>query len=236
MHVLFFYNDLSVHRPPGRWPFCPTGALYIKFVTFHNRRKGAFRIITFQDNNLVNALPVTINQALAHWRKCRWDTVVGLYTKGRASSAIERGKPFGESSRDNFKESLQLHRNEKMSDLKKICSLKFPTTFFSRRLKISSLQVSCHHPKFDFYISTKSLQVQQANSCNLSFIIHSTFSQHLSVSTPLSRFKIYNYNCTIILPFYNCKLHCTTAEIVISCTLKYGLESSAIFVKKTRPV
>src|SRR6218665_2247495 len=61
-------------------------------------------------------------------------------------------------------------------------------------------------------------------SSNLSFIIQSTFSQNFSVFTLLfhsgtSKFTI----TTAQLPFYNCKLHFTTAEIVISCTLKYAL-------------
>src|SRR6218665_844629 len=122
-------------------------------------------------------------------------------------------------SRAYFKESLQLHRNEKMSDLKKICiiSLKFPTTF-----SVISLT---------FTFSTiihKSLQAQLHRHI-LSFLIHSTFSQHFSVSTTLFHSRTSKFTTTTAqLPFYNCKLHFTTAEIGISCTLKYALTVSII--------
>ena len=55
------------------------------------------------------------------------------------------------------------------------------------------------------------------------------FCHFLKISrfTPLfrlSHLQSYNFNCTIHpLVLYNCKFHFTTAEIVISCTLKYAL-------------
>jgi len=59
------------------------------------------------------------------------------------------------------------------------------------------------------------------------FIIHSTFSQHFSVFTPLFHSRTSKFTTTTAqFPFYNCKLHFRTAEIVISCTLKYALALS----------
>jgi|SRR6218665_1868477 len=73
----------------------------------------------------------------------------------------------------------------------------------------------------------KTLQVQlntQAISSDLFFIIHSTFSKNFSVFTPLFHPRTSKFTTTTAqLPFYNCKLHFTTAEIVIGCTLKYAL-------------
>jgi len=37
------------------------------------------------------------------------------------------------------------------------------------------------------------------------------------------------------LPFYNCKLHFTAAEIVISCTLKYALLDTMPFQCRLKP-
>ena len=66
----------------------------------------------------------------------------------------------------------------------------------------------------------------QAISSYLSFIIHSTFSQHFSIFTPLFHTPTSKFTTTTAqLPFYNCKLHFITAEIIISRTLKYALLS-----------
>jgi len=74
-----------------------------------------------------------------------------------------------------------------------------------------------------FYISTiqnAASTTAQAISSDLSFIIHWTFSQHFAIfHFRTSKFTI----TTAQFPFYNCKLHFTAAEIVISCTLKYAL-------------
>ena len=75
----------------------------------------------------------------------------------------------------------------------------------------------------DVYISTthKSLQVQLHKLFLVTFL--SSFNQRfLNIFRyRTSKFTSYNYSCTIAI--YNCKLHFTTAEIVISCTLKYAL-------------
>src|SRR6218665_719947 len=56
------------------------------------------------------------------------------------------------------------------------------------------------------------------------FIVNSKCSQHFSVFTPLFHSRTSKFTTTTAqLPFYNFKLHFTTAEIVISCTLKYAL-------------
>ena len=50
----------------------------------------------------------------------------------------------------------------------------------------------------------------------------SSFPQHFSLFSPLFDPHTYNYNCTIhLLQLHNS--HFTTAQIVISCTLKYAL-------------
>ena len=95
-----------------------------------------------------------------------------------------------------------------------ISSPKFSEDFF---IVISSI----------FYISTiqnAAGTTAQAISSDLCFI-HSTFSLNFPVFTPLfhSRTSKSTTTTTAQLPFYNCELHFTTAEIVISCTLKYAL-------------
>src|SRR6218665_1326843 len=115
-----------------------------------------------------------------------------------------------------FKESLQLQRNEKFltSSSKHFLSSpfhlqKFLTAIFSHFLA--------------FYIST----VQNGPFTTAEAISFSSFTQlnisstffgfHLSF--PLSHFQIYNCNCTVAILL----LQITTAEIVISCALKYAL-------------
>ena len=64
----------------------------------------------------------------------------------------------------------------------------------------------------------------QAISSNLSFIIQSTFFSTFfgfHPSFPLSHFQIYNYNC--IIAILQLQITFITAEIIISCTLKYAL-------------
>src|SRR6218665_2568365 len=64
----------------------------------------------------------------------------------------------------------------------------------------------------------------QSISSDLSCIIH---SQNLPLFTLLFHSCNSKFTTTTAqLPFYNCKLHFTTAEIVISCSLKYALLKS----------
>src|SRR6218665_2198697 len=57
------------------------------------------------------------------------------------------------------------------------------------------------------------------------FIIRSTFSQHSSLFTPLFQSRTSKFTTTTALPFYICKLHFTTAEIVISTFSALGLRN-----------
>ena len=65
----------------------------------------------------------------------------------------------GLKTRSYFKESLQLRRNENMSDLKNnlynLISLKFPTTFFSRCFFHHSLNVSQNFSVFTFLLHSR---------------------------------------------------------------------------------
>src|SRR6218665_1675613 len=76
-------------------------------------------------------------------------------------------------------------------------------------------------PPFLMFQPFQTLQVQLHKQ--LFYIVRSqnfTLYTILFYAFPLFQFKIYNYNCTIpILQL----LHFTTAQIVISCTLKYAL-------------
>ena len=72
----------------------------------------------------------------------------------------------------------------------------------------------------------KLLQVQLHKQFLITFLssFNQRFSQKFSVFTPLFHSRTSKFTTTTAqLPFYNCKLHFTTAEIVISCTLKYAL-------------
>src|SRR6218665_3194863 len=76
-----------------------------------------------------------------------------------------------------------------------------------------------------FYVSTMQnaadkLTTAQTISSDLSCIIHSA---NFQVFTPLFHSHISKFTTTTAqLPYYNCKLHFTTAEIVISGTLIYA--------------
>src|SRR6218665_2195636 len=71
--------------------------------------------------------------------------------------------------------------------------------------------------------SFQTVQVQLHNKqLFASFILEiSRFSPFFSTLSPCSSSKF--TTTTAQFPFYNCKLHFTTAQIVISCTLKYAL-------------
>src|SRR6218665_2461291 len=115
-------------------------------------------------------------------------------------------------SRAYFKESSQLRRNEKMSDLKISDDLFLPFLVIYSIFTFQPLTTRCR------YNHTRAI------SSSLSFIIQSTFSKHFSVFTPLFHSRTSKFTTTTAqLPFYNCKLHFTISEIVISCTLKYAL-------------
>src|SRR6218665_1004661 len=68
----------------------------------------------------------------------------------------------------------------------------------------------------------QTLQYNCTNQLFASFILKiSRFSAFFSTFVHCSSSKF--TTTTAQFPFYNCKLHFTTAQIVISCTLKYAL-------------
>src|SRR6218665_615881 len=74
------------------------------------------------------------------------------------------------------------------------------------------------------------LQLHKSTFC----IIHSqdfTLFSIIFYAFPLSSSKF--TTTTAQFPFYNCKLHFTTAQIVISCTLKYALLKTSL-IKSNR--
>ena len=90
-----------------------------------------------------------------------------------------------------------------------------------------TLQVQLHTPQTTFlnFFTSFILKISRFTPF-LSTLFHSSSSK--STTT------------TAQFPFYNCKLHFTTAQIVISCTLKYALgkymlliENSLNFFKET---
>jgi len=137
-----------------------------------------------------------------------------------------------------FKESLQLQRNDKFLTSKKFSS--FPLKFFfplfspwPKIYKISSISLSFFHffyqqnfwrpffSHFLHFLQNAAGTTAQPISSDLSCIIH---SQNLPLFTPLFHSCSSKFTTTTAqFPFYDCKLHFTTAEIVISCTLKYAL-------------
>ena len=121
-----------------------------------------------------------------------------------------------------FKESLQL---QKFLISEKFHWPKFLTTFFLF-LVISSIP----------YISS----IQNAAS---SLQLHSQFLLTFiaSLILKISRFSVFHPSFTLFFTskfttttaqftVYNCKLHFTTAEIVISCTLKYALGHNYTYI------
>src|SRR6218665_1436782 len=67
-----------------------------------------------------------------------------------------------------------------------------------------------------------------------------SFTQHFLFFSPLFHPQTYKVTTTTAQStFYNCKLHFTTAEIVIGCTLKYALSCGSRIIKvkvKAEPV
>ena len=102
--------------------------------------------------------------------------------------------------------------------------MKIPNDLFSRSLKIVSLPFHLSKFLMTFFLVICSIFTFQPLTNHCRYNIQSTFSQHFSVFTPLFHSRTSKFTTTTAqLPFYNCKLHFTTAEIVISCTLKYAL-------------
>src|SRR6218665_816774 len=113
--------------------------------------------------------------------------------------------------------------------------LKISNDFFSHLQKNFSISLifPFHPPKIlmtFFVVSSflmfqpfQTLHVQLHNQLFASFILNiSRFSPFFSTLFP--QFSSSKFTTTTAqFSFYNCKLHFTTAQIVISCTLKYAL-------------
>jgi len=109
---------------------------------------------------------------------------------------------------------------------KTFSSDKISDDFFSHSLRIS-IKVNFNLPKFltTFYFSpmpVSQLQVQKYN-CTPKFLMN-FFRHSLKMFRFSPLFSTYKVTTTTAqFTFYNCKWHLTTAEIVISYTLKYAL-------------
>ena len=141
-------------------------------------------------------------------------------------------------TRAYFKRSLQLHREQKIQNsafwINFFHLLKFLTTFFSHSLR------TCH------YLTTEKVNLYTFSYRNFwrPFLCHSPSYKYKSTAAHQnflwpslvippkfvcfrsSHLQSYSYNFTITtaqFTFYSCKWHFTTAEIVISYTLKYAL-------------
>jgi len=99
---------------------------------------------------------------------------------------------------------------------------KFLTTFFS------------HSPEFS-PVLTAQLQLPSTNvqlHTKISYDLFYSFPRNLSFFTPVFNPHTYKVTTTTAqFTFYNCKWHLTTAEIVISYTLKYALLSLKVFCR-----
>src|SRR6218665_987932 len=125
-------------------------------------------------------------------------------------------KLYNGPHRAYFKETLQLHKEEKNLDQK--INEKFLTTFFCHSLEFRNFRPSPN--AFLLHL----IQKLQSTTAHLNFL--STFSRH---SLYISRFSALFSTLTLTklqlhaaaqLTYYNCKLHFTTAQVVISCTVK----------------
>ena len=98
-------------------------------------------------------------------------------------------------------------------------------------LKISNSLIFSHFLHFLCFSPSKRCRY----NCTTNFLHHS-FSKFHTFHHSFLRF----FHCssskftttTAQFPFYNCKLHFTTAQIVISCTLKYALSTGTYFFYK----
>src|SRR6218665_1354184 len=117
---------------------------------------------------------------------------------------------FHECSRAYFKQSLQLQREQQISIF-----WSFRTNFVKNVCQPSFLVI-----QYKFRKKVDLLSVIPSK-----FLLFSpVFDPHTyKVTTTIAQFT-----------FYNCKLHFTTAEIVISYTLKYALECRLMFEQVTR--
>jgi len=158
-----------------------------------------------------------------------------LYTSATNMSVI--------LSRAYFKESLQLQRMEKFQTSKhfkiscqKKCfiSQNFRRPFFSHLQKnFDFIHKKCWRPFFSHFLyflwfspskRCRYYRIQQycTNQLFASFILKmSRFSAFFYTLFHCSSSKFTTTSAQF--PFYYCKLHFTTAQIVISCTLKYAL-------------
>ena len=137
-------------------------------------------------------------------------------------NTIVRDTVFG---RAYFKESVQLQRTEKFqtSNLKfPVKKVSFPKKFrrpffsnFPQNFSISLLFFYFRHEKF----WRPGTITAQPTFC----IIHSQNFAFFTISTLFHCSSSKFTTRTAQFPFYNCKLHFTTAQIVISCKLKYAL-------------
>ena len=109
---------------------------------------------------------------------------------------------------------------------------KFPTTFFShlqknarfhpRKILTTIFSHFLHFLCFSPSICAAGRPYNCTNQLFASFILKiSRFSAFFSTLFHCSSSKF--TTTTAQFPFYNCKLHITTTQIVISCTLKYAL-------------
>ena len=118
-----------------------------------------------------------------------------------------------------FKESLQLHRTEKFQTSKHFkisCQTKI---FISQNLQQPFFG---HFLHFLCFSPSKRCRYNCTNQLFASSILKiSCLSAFFSTLFHCSSSKF--TTTTAQLPFYKCKLHFTTAQIVISCTLKYAL-------------
>ena len=151
-----------------------------------------------------------------------------IYEWGHILSRIYNStKPGNRQIRAYFKESLQLHWNEKFltSSFKIFYHLlKISDDFFSHSPRISS--------NLQSFQPFKMLQVQLHRQFLLTFFHHSVniFSTFFGFhpSFPLLHFQIYNYNCTIPIlqlqiTFYNCR-NCHQLHVKI-CPDIYSLHT-----------
>ena len=126
-----------------------------------------------------------------------------------------------------FNESLQLQRKEKFQTSK---HLKFSWEKNSHFPKISfELFLYFRRPFFSHFLHflcVSPLATAAGTTAQPTFLHHSFSKFHLFppfFSTLFHCFSSKFTTTTAQFWFYNCKLHFTTAQIVMSCTLKYAL-------------
>ena len=180
------------------------------------------------------------------WREGRRGGMCRGHWEGRGG--LEWMKDV-EENRAYFKESLQLHRTETfqtsehfyISCPKKYHFLQISDDLFlvilNKHISISLLFLHFIHQNFwrpvkvissisYVYVSALSFQTMEVQLHNQLFAHHSftkfhdfnhSFQRFSAVPVQNLQLQLHNSH------FYNCKLHFTTAQIVISCTLKYAL-------------